>query len=139
MAIFIKFNGVLGLDGQSTDAAHNGWSELWSFSMGDNPTGIGAGGSSQRPSVKEIACTKANDAISAMIFQFAARGDTIPSVLIDNTKFYGDKPKIVLQIELKNVIIIAFSTSGGQGDSTQIDRFTLNFSEIKFRDVSYDD
>jgi type VI secretion system secreted protein Hcp len=137
MAVFIKFNGVLGLEGEATDKDHQGWTELLSYSLGGNQpsTAMGVGSGSNSPSVKEINCTKENDTISAALFQFAARGDIIPSVLIDNTTAHGNKAQVTfLQIELKNVVISSFSTSTA-GDTPK-DFFSLNFTEMNVRYVT---
>jgi type VI secretion system secreted protein Hcp len=143
MAAFIKFDGVVGLKGEATDKDHQGWSELSSYSWGDTQATYegprGGTGRQGQASVKEVRCFReGGDNLSVGLFEFAARGNLIPKVLIDNTRIYGDKAQTTfLQVELNDVIISSYQTSAGGDAPTE--SFSLDFTKIAFRYTTYHD
>jgi len=133
MAAFIKFDGV---DGESQDKDHKGWSDLQSFSQAITQPGRGATGAARRRGdvvLEDIQCTKELDKASPKLAQAMCTGKVFPKVEIHLTASYTDAGrKTYYSYELKNVLVTSYTVSGaGQAEAVPTEVFSLNFGEIK--------
>jgi len=139
-AVFIKFDGV---DGESTDKAHQGWSDLSSFSQAISRPVEPASGATRRRGAAvfgDILCVKELDKSSPKIAEAIAQGRVYPKVEIHLTFSGGDGGQTpYYKYELTNVIITSYSVSGsGEEGVAPVDSFSLNFEEIKVTYTEFD-
>ena len=139
MALYIKFDGV---DGESKDKDHKGWSDVLSFSWGLHKAGSGATGQTRRrgvATVEDVVCTKQYDKSSPKLAEAICSGKVFPKVEIHDTATYGDARATFLKYELKNVMVSSHSVScAGGGDAVPTEAVSLNFEEVKQTYVEYD-
>ena len=139
MALFIKFDGI---DGESKDKDHKGWTDLNSFSWGVSKAGEGATGQTRRrgiATVHDINCSKEYDKSSPKLSEAVLTGKVFPKVEIHNTATFGDARAAFMKFELKNVAVTHCDMSAaGQGDAVPSESFSLNFDELKQTYVEYD-
>jgi type VI secretion system secreted protein Hcp len=133
MAAYIKFDGV---DGESKDKDHNGWSDLASFGQGLHQPGGSATGATRRRGdviMNDISCSKELDKASPKIAESICKGKVFPKVEIDLTASYTDAGRqTYFRYELKNVLVTSYNVGGtGQSESVPMEDFALNFEEIK--------
>jgi type VI secretion system secreted protein Hcp len=135
MPIYMSYEGIKGA---VTAEGHKEWIELESCQVGvhrnvTNATGRGTNREAGAPSVSEIVLTKTQDCASADLFKAAVIGDG-KKVKIDFVKTDKDKFETYLTIELENVMVSSFSTSGhgGEGHSRPMESLSLNFTKIVY-------
>ena len=78
MAAYIKFDGI---DGESLDKDHKGWSDLASFGQAlHQPGGSGTGATRRRGDVimEDLTCSKELDKASPKIAEAVAKGEGFP-------------------------------------------------------------
>ena len=139
-AAFVKFDGI---DGESKDANHENWSDLLSIDEAISKPGGGATGQSRRRGdavFEDIVLTKELDTASVKLREKLAKGEVIPKVEIELTSTYGGARATYFKYELTNVIVTSFSmnVSGSDGD-VPVEKLSLNFEEIKWTYIQYDD
>ncbi|MBM3148413.1 MAG: type VI secretion system tube protein Hcp [Deltaproteobacteria bacterium] len=140
MALFIKFDGV---DGESNDKAHKGWSDLLSFSWGLHKAGAGTTGATRRRgvvTVEDVVVTKQYDKSGPKLAESVCIGKIFPKVEIHDTTTYGEGNRAVfLKYELRNVMVSSHNVSAaGAGDAVPTESLSLNFGEVKQTYVEYD-
>ncbi len=133
MAAFIKFDGI---EGESLDKDHTGWSPLLTFSQGVSQPGRGATGSTRRRGdvvMDDIRCTKELDKASPRIAESVCKGKIYPKVVIHLTASTTDEGRVTYcAYEFKNVMVTNYDVSGsGQSEDVPTEDFSLNFEEIK--------
>lgn len=154
---YIKFEGI---DGESQNEGHEGWSEIVSFSQGIHQPGGGATGATrQRGDVvlEDIVVVKQLDKASPKLAEAICKGKVFPKVEIHLT---GPSEGSTCQgtfyvYELKNVMITSYKVSGSnplayaliapapdvtmpsagpfivQAVDAPMEEISLNFEEIK--------
>jgi type VI secretion system secreted protein Hcp len=139
MALFIKFDGV---DGETNDKDHKGWSDILSFSWGVHRAGAGATGQTRRrgvATVEDVLITKEYDKSSPKLAEAVCTGKVFPKVEIHDTTTYAENRSTYLKYELKNVLVTSHNVSGTTGgDAVPTETMSLNFEEIKQTYVEYD-
>jgi len=133
MAAYIKFDGV---DGESQDKDHKGWSDLQTFSQSITQPGRGATGAARRRGdvvLEDIICTRELDKASPKLAESMCKGKVFPKVEIHLTASYTDAGrKTYYAYELKNVLVTSYVVAGaGQSEAVPTETFSLNFEEIK--------
>lgn len=132
MAAFIKFDGV---DGESKDDKHGGWSDLLSFSQGLVKPSTGTGVARRRADIvlNDIQCVKLLDKSSPKLSESMCKGKVYPKVEIHVTASVTDSGRVTyFAYELKNVQVMSHNISGeGQSENPPVEDFSLNFEEIK--------
>ncbi len=133
MAGYIKFEG---LDGESLDKAHKGWSDVSSFSEGMEKPGAGTGVQRRRAdvSVDDFHLVKSVDKASPKLKEAIVKGRVFPKVEIHVTRSYSDAGRVAYLIyELKNVQVMACTMAGMcQSEDIPVENLRLNYEEIKF-------
>lgn len=121
-AMFLKLDGI---DGESVDQDHEGWSDIQSISWSlSDPT------ARRGPLVVgDFVVTKSVDLSSTPIIGLLSSGVVTPTVRIDVTR-PSDRASY-LKYELTNVLISSYSTSSANSSVPPTETLTLNFSEIK--------
>jgi type VI secretion system secreted protein Hcp len=130
---YLKFDGV---DGESSDAGHDKWSDLLSVSypisrpMVVEPT---TGRRTRGPvQFGDVVCTKELDRSSPLIAQSLVGERTFPKLEIELTATYGGKQVTYYRYELKNVQVTSYSVSAGsEAGSLPVEEISLNYEEIK--------
>jgi len=132
MAAYIKFAGI---DGESQDKDHKGWSDLLSFSQPMHKPGTGTGATRRRGDVvvEDITVAKELDKASPKLAESMCKGKVFDKVDIHLTASYTDAGRVTYYAyELKNVQVVSYDISGtGQSEGVPIENLTLNFEEIK--------
>jgi type VI secretion system secreted protein Hcp len=133
MAAYIKFDGV---DGESQDDKHKGWSDILSFSQGIHQPGGAATGAARRRGdvvMEDISVAKQLDKASPKLAEAVAKGKVFPKVEIHLTASYTDAGRVTyFAYELKNVLVTSYQVGGsGQSEDVPTDSISLNFEEIK--------
>ncbi len=139
-AAFVKFDGI---DGESKDANHLGWSDLLSITETISKPGGGATGQSRRRGdvvFEDIVLVKEIDKTSVKLREKLARGEVIPKVEIELTATYGGARATYFKYEMTNVIVTSFSMSvSGSEEDVPVEELSLNFEEIKWTYSLFDD
>lgn len=135
-AAFVKYEGI---DGESKDKDHQGWSDIVSFSQSIHKPGGGATGPTRRRGdvvFEDFVVVKEVDKASPKLAEAVAKGKVFPKVEIEVTASYTDAGRVTYYAyELKNVIVTSYNISGsGQDEDVPVETVTFNFEEYK---VSY--
>lgn len=129
--MFLKLEGV---DGESTDHAHEDEIDVLSWSWGVSNSGtmhIARGGGAGKASFQDIQVVKYVDKATAGLLQAVATGKHVPSGTLTVRKAGGDESVEYLVIELKSILISSYQTGGSQGEERLTESVTLNFEEFK--------
>jgi len=136
------FLEIDGIEGESMDDVHQGAIEIASWSLGaSNSTdagGAGGGGGAGKVSFQDLHCTATVSKSSPTLMLFCANGKHIPKAILHVRKA-GTREEYI-QYVLEDVMVTSWSTSatetpsqsGSSGDVVPTDRFSLNFTSIKF-------
>ncbi len=132
MSAFIKFNGI---EGESTERDHNGWSILDSFSQGLVQPGSGATGAERRRGdviVEDIQVSKVLDKSSPKIAEAVCLGTIFDTVEIHLTASATGSARVTYYAyELEKVMVTSYNISGsGQSEAVPMENFSLNFETI---------
>jgi len=138
-AVFAKFEGV---EGESTDDKHKGWINLDSISWGASRPlkGSSTGQTRDRgiPVVEDVTITMGIDKSTPYLFEKCLRGEVIPKLEIEQTRFAigkdGERMQApYLKYELENVIVSSYSVSSADGGGEPIDEVVLsnNFEKVR--------
>ncbi|MCY2968538.1 MAG: type VI secretion system tube protein Hcp [Planctomycetota bacterium] len=134
MAGYIKFDGI---DGESEDTNHKGWSDVISFNQSfEKPCPPGATGvSRQRADTipNDVLVVKKLDKASPKLSEAICKGKVFGSVKIELTRTYTDGNRVAyFKYELKNVLITHYGIGGAaQSADIPVEELRLNFEEIK--------
>lgn len=130
---FLKIDGV---EGESLVRGHEKEIEVSSWSWGVSQsaaTGNGARAAG-KPCTTDVSFTKFVDRATPLLIAGAASGSSYASArLVARKSTGGDQPQDYLTIELKNVLVSSFQTTGSDG-SAPLESFALRFGSMT---VSY--
>ena len=135
---FIKIEGI---EGESMDKDHKGWSDLLSFSQAIHKPGSGVTGASRRRGdviLEDIVCVKEIDKSSPKLQEAASKGTVFPKVEIHLTTTIKGVKQTYYAYELKNVLITSYSILGNN-ETVPSENISINFEEIKAIYTAYDD
>ncbi len=139
MALFIKFDGI---DGETLDKDHKGWSDILSFNWAIHRAGAGATGQSRRrgvATVEDVAVEKEYDKSSPKLAEAVCTGKVFPKVEIHDTATYAENRATYIKYELKDVLVTSHTVFGQSAtDPRPTETISLNFEEIKQTYVEYD-
>ncbi|MCG6657492.1 type VI secretion system tube protein Hcp [Halomonas campisalis] len=129
--MFLKLDGI---DGESSDHAHESEIDLLSFTWGASNSGtmhIARGGGAGKVSVQDLTIVKYVDKATPALVQAVSVGKHIASGTLTCRKAGGDEPVEFLVIELENILVSSWQTGGAQGEERSTETFSLNFGEFK--------
>jgi len=140
MAAYIKFDGV---DGESQDKDHKGWSDVTSFSQPIHQPGKGATGATRRRGdvvLEDITVVKELDKSSPKLAESMCKGKVYPKVEIHLTASYTDAGRVTYYAyQLTNVLVTRYVISGaGQSEQVPTEEMALNFEAIKVTYTEHD-
>ncbi|WP_290648314.1 type VI secretion system tube protein Hcp [Aquisalimonas sp.] len=127
---FLKLEGI---QGESSDHAHEGAMEVTAWNWGGTNTGSmheARGGGSGKPEFKDLSVTKFTDMASPALWQHMATGKHIPSGELIMRKTGGD-PVEFLKIELEQILVSGIEASGAEGEKRATEEVSLNFARWK--------
>lgn len=132
---FIKFDGI---DGESKNEAHRGWSDIVSFSqeLGSNATTTATARPSRGTTSlgKMISIVKRIDKSSPKIMEALTRGRIIPLVQLELTV----SGNVIYKYELRNVAVTRYSVMGAESD-LPMEEITISFEQQKVIYTEYDE
>lgn len=128
--LFIKFYGV---EGESTDKAHKGWSDITSVQWGVSISG------SVRPvlSVSDLTWSQQMDKSFPPLFTAIAGGDAFRDATVDFTTTFGEGvQKTYFQMLFDDVQLTSLNLSGGS-DNANVDG-AFSYGRIRMTYTEYD-
>ena len=131
----MMFLKIAGVDGESQEKDHKGWSEILSFNQAiNNPPVEGRSGRRLgQADFDDFVVVKSLDKSSPKIAESICKGKVFPKVEIHVSEYYTDAGRVTYyKYELTNVMVTSYSV-GGSGDDEVVpmEEFSLNFEEIK--------
>jgi type VI secretion system secreted protein Hcp len=127
--IFLKIDGI---QGESKDDKHKNEIELLGWSWGQTQTGSagrGGGMGTGKVEVHDINFTKNLDKATPKLMLACASGNHIPKAAMVMRKAGGEQ-KEYLKIDLEDVMVSSYTTSGTGGGETPTENVSLNFGKI---------
>ena len=127
--IFLKIDGIKG---ESKDDKHKDEIELLAWSWAQTQTGSagrGGGMGTGKVEVHDISFTKNLDKATPKLMLACASGNHIPKAEMVMCKAGGEQ-KEYLKIELEDVMVSSYSTSGAGGGDSPTENVSLNFGKI---------
>lgn len=137
MAIFAKYEGI---DGESKEANHQGWIDIYSLDWGAHKpdTAIGSGRRRSTAIVEDFVLTMEYGKAAPKLQEMCLRGKIIPKLEVELTTTYGDVRTTYLKYELKNVAILSFQTNAeGSDEVAPAVIVANNFEELKVTYTEY--
>jgi len=135
---FDAFLKLAGIEGESTDAAHEKWIEILSFSHGISQmkggsvsaTGAHAG---QRADFTDFSIVKTLDKTSPKLALACADGTHFTDATIEICKAGGDKQKY-MEYKLSDVLVSSFRPGGSAqgGDALPLEEVSLAYAKINW-------
>ena len=129
---------IEGINGESADAAHEGWIELtlahWGVMQPRSASAsTGNGHTADRCEHRTLSLSKIADVASPILMQTCSMGKTIRKATLEFMRADGDgKPVKYYEVELENVMIANMDQQ--MGDSGLVrDDIGLRFSKIKWK------
>jgi len=122
-----------GIKGESTDAKHKGEIDIESFSWGLAQTGSGHRGSGSgagKVDVTDISIVKVVDKSSPSLMLACANGKHITKGKLTVRKA-GENPLEYLTVDLENILVSSYQTSGANSGDTPTESIALNFVKVK--------
>ena len=131
---FIKFEGI---DGESKNETHQGWSDIESFNqeLGNNLTMIATTRRNTGSLGKIISIVKKIDKSSPKIMEALTRGERIPKVEIE---IATSRNNVIYRYELENVMVTKYIVMGNESE-LPTEEITISFENQKVRYTEYDE
>jgi type VI secretion system secreted protein Hcp len=127
---FDAFLKIDGIDGESTDKAHQGEIEIDSFSWGEtNPSTGGGGGGSGKAVAQDFHFTSQVSKASPLLMLACATGRHFNKAVLTCRKAGFE----FMKIRIDDVLVSSYQTDGHSGeDARPEDSFALAFQKIDF-------
>ena len=133
--MFLKLTGI---EGESTDAKHQGEIDLlawsWGLSREAPPTGGGGGGSGAgSPRIENISIQKLVDLASPLLLSFSAQGKHISDGTLTTRKAGKSASRgEFLLFRMTNVVVTSVHVVASKDDNVPTENITLNFAKLEF-------
>lgn len=127
------FLSLDGIKGESADAKHKGEIDIQSFSWGLSNMGSGhrgTGSGTGKVDVADITIQKTIDKSSPSLMLACANGKHIAKGKLTVRKA-GENPLDYLTVDMENIFVSSYQTSGASGGDTPSESFSLNFVKVK--------
>lgn len=139
-AMYMKIEFI---PGESTDEKHKEWIEILSVSqkvtVPITSGGAGAPRTAGTPQVSDFTVASLVNIASPQLFFQAVSGASIPAINIEVTRDVAGVSETYLKIELKDVLISSYQTSGSSGGDVPTESVSLNYGKIEFKYQQFDD
>lgn len=129
--MFLKIEGV---DGESSDHAHEGEIDVLAWSWGMSQSGtmhIARGGGAGKANIQDVSVTKYTDSATPNLMQACCNGKQFDSAVLVCRKAGGDNQVEYIKVEMEHVIVTSVSTGGSSGEDRQTENVSLNFAKYK--------
>lgn len=129
--MFLKLEGI---EGESTDAAHAGESEIESFEWAatNKPTQARGGGrGAGKVEMHDVIIKKPVDKMTPQLAVTCATGAHIPEAVIAMRRAGGEQQEY-MTITFKDVLVTSVSNNGGRDTDIPIETVQLNFVEVEW-------
>ena len=134
---FDTYISIDTVDGEATQAKHEKWIEIYSFSWGaSNPTTVGSGGtgiSAGKVSVSSFNVMKKTEASSAKLFASCCNGTHFADATVEMSKATGESGEqaVFLKYVFTDVMVESIQWSGSTGgDDTPTESVSLAFAKV---------
>jgi len=135
---------VSGIEGESTDDAHQHWIDVLSYSHGvSRPSGgslsSGASRSTERSEHEDFTITKALDKSSPKLALYCCDGSHIAEVTLEVCRSSGEKQEFMVYT-MTDVIVSAVSVSGSveSGNARPVEEVSFNYGKIEWTYTEFD-
>jgi len=135
---FDIFMDIAGIDGESTDEAHDNWIDVLSYSHGVSLPGSselssGSTRSAGRSEHQAFSIVKTLDKTSPKLSLYCSSGTHIAEITIELCREGGDKRKY-MEYTFTNVIIASVSVSGSTNSAEEkpVEEVTFNYGTIRW-------
>jgi len=133
---FDTYIAIDTVDGEATQAKHEKWIEIYSFSWGaSNPTTVGSGTSglaAGKVSVSSFNIMKKTETSSAKLFAACCAGQHFPKATVEMSKATGTsgEQQVFLKYVFTDVMVESVQWSGSSGgDDTPTESVRLAFAK----------
>lgn len=130
----LKYDGI---EGESTLKGFEKHIEIASWSWGVSPATTGNGARLVgKACPSDVSLSKAVDKATPPLIAGAVGGSVSPTAILIGLRpgGGGGAPQVYLKIQMKNVMVSSYQTSGSSGGGTAMDAFSVRFQSAK---VSY--
>ena len=137
------FLQVEGLPGESTDAEHEDWIDVSSYSHGVAlPAGSISSGSTRtttRAELEDFVVVKSLDKSSPKLALYCCQGQHIPSVRVELCRASGDRQKF-MEYLMEDVIVTSVQTSGDalSGEAVPVEEVSFRYGKITWTYTEFD-
>jgi type VI secretion system secreted protein Hcp len=131
---FDAFLKIEGIEGESTDSAHKGEIDIFSFSWGCNQTSTvsgGGGGGAGKASFQDLHFNASASKASPLLFKACATGQHIKQAVLTVRKA-GERQQEFIKIELEDVLVSSYLPAGDTGGDRPAEEVALNFAKITY-------
>ncbi len=139
MTVFAKFEGI---DGESKDSNHTGWTDVMSYEWASHKPGEGATGQTRRRGgavIEDLMMTMEYDKSVPKLLEKMLEGQVIPKLEVESTANYGGARATYLKHVLKNVQVTSCSYTAHRNDETPPTvALSINFEDVKVTYTEYD-
>jgi type VI secretion system secreted protein Hcp len=133
--MFLKIDGI---DGESSDDAHEGEIDVlaWNWGLSQSGTtqlgrGGGGRGGAGKANVQDLSVVKYVDSASPKLMLACAKGTHLKDAVLTCLRAGGGERVEFLKIELEHLIVSSVATSGSGGEERLTETVTLNFAQFK--------
>lgn len=131
--LFLKIDGI---DGESTDDAHDKWIEVMSYSLGVSQpvSGVSATGgrTGGRADFQDLTITKTIDNSTPDLNIKCASGEHVPKIELELCLATGDKHTF-MKYTLEDCIVTSISPGGSTGGETKpLENVSFAYGKIKW-------
>ena len=132
---YIKFDGI---EGESTDDRHKGWSDVLSFSWGVRQPGLRMGGATgERVNVNDFSFVMTYSKASPKLFLACCTGRHIKTAVLTCCRDTLDR-KAYLNYTFNDVMITSYETVGNTTYDRPTEEVAITFSKILIEYQQYD-
>ncbi len=131
---------IEGIDGESTDAAHEKWIQLLSIEHGVMQLSDSPSAEKARPQFDSLVVTKSMDASSPSLTLYCCNATLIPTVHMELCLPTGEK-HVFMTLKLTEAFVksVSFNHSAGSEAVRPVEVVTFNYSKISWDYTSIDD
>jgi type VI secretion system secreted protein Hcp len=132
MDFFLHIDGV---PGESKDAKHQDWLDVFAWSWGESHSAIAspAGGGAGKANFQDVTVTTPISKASPALFLACAAGKHFKQAKLTG-RHRGGAPDDFLTWTFSDVLVTSFQTGASEGQDTIVENVSLNFSKVA---VSY--
>jgi type VI secretion system secreted protein Hcp len=128
------FLQITGIEGESADAKHKGWIDVFSWSWGETnaaPPHAGGGGGAGKVAMQDLTFTSFMSKASPKLLLACASGQHVKEAKLVGRKA-GKGQQEFLTWTFSDILVSSYQTGGAEASDTPVDSVSLNFAKLKF-------